>query len=242
MGQYVDQCVDRYVEGWTRVSLLDYPFGVCSTVFLAGCNLRCRYCHNPDLAVPGRALVRHPWELVLDYLGSNKGLLDAVCFSGGEPTLRSYLVQMVSEAKRLGLKVKVDTNGTLPEAVSRLLEAGAVDYLAIDIKAPPDKYRMVCGTDVNPKMVEQTVLLAQRSGIAYELRTTAHPLLLTTDDFEKIGKWVGGGHRYVIQPCRTWVTLDPSLQGSALPTRAWLHEVQLVCESRFSEVEVRDYT
>lgn len=228
------------VEGWIRTSLVDYPGGICSCVFLAGCNLRCIYCHNPELVLGGPGLECHPWDELLRYLERRKRLIDAVCFSGGEPTLREELPEMLRSVKALGLKTKLDTNGTRPDMLHRLVRDGLVDYIAMDVKAPPEKYSTVCGCTVDIQAVEQSVQLIRESGVQYEFRTTAHPALLTERDFLRICAWINGAARYVIQACRTGVCLDPEFQMLPPAEPQWLESVSKLCIPHFGHVVLRN--
>lgn len=187
------------IAGWQPVSLIDYPGRVASVVFLAGCNWRCHYCHNPQLWYDKANTL--PFSRVLGYLRTNRSLLDGVVISGGEPTLCPYLSQLLRAVKRLGLAVKLDTNGSHPAVVRRLARAGLVDFVALDVKAPAAKHLAITGQPLDPVLVTARWLKSQ-TAVPYLFRTTLTPRL-TVDDTVAIGKEiVNGATTWQIQQCR----------------------------------------
>ncbi|MEW6545748.1 MAG: anaerobic ribonucleoside-triphosphate reductase activating protein [Bacillota bacterium] len=189
-----------YARGLQKLSLVDFPETMCATVFLAGCNFRCPYCHNPDLVLRSPGL---PWiseEELLQFLEEREGFIDGVCVTGGEPTLEPDLPAFLARVKARGLKTKLDTNGTRPDVLARLLEHGLLDYIAMDVKAPRDKYRRVTRSRVDPGVLEASIRLVQQSQVPYEFRTTVVPGLLSADDVEAIARWITGAGKYVLQP------------------------------------------
>ena len=186
------------IQGYQKMTLLDYPGRVACTVFTGGCNLRCPFCHNAGI-------VRNPCEYesaereVLDYLARRKGLLDGVCITGGEPLLQPDLADFIGRVKSMGYLVKLDTNGSLPDRLSRLLSMGQIDYVAMDVKSSPAGYARATGGDADPSCFAESMRLIRSSGIAHEFRTTAVKGIHTREDFEKIGKWIGADEPYFIQ-------------------------------------------
>ncbi len=227
------------VDGWVKVSLIDFPGSICSTLFFGGCNLRCRYCHNPKMALGQGPFEEVKWNTVEEFLKDGKGILDGVCFSGGEPTLRPDLYAMALRVKMSGFKVKVDTNGTMPENLFPLIRDGLLDYAAVDVKGSPGKYREICGVDVSESAVMETVETLERFGIPLELRTTVHQDLLSREDMLEMARWMQGERILYIQPCRTSITLDPRLQGTLGPDKAWLEGAAEACAPYFSKVIIR---
>ncbi len=203
------------VHGWARTTLLDYPGKVASTLFLPGCNYRCPYCHNPELihASPENheALLRV--EEIYTYLSRYAGMLEGVCITGGEPLLQPRLPALCRRVKDLGLRVKLDTNGSMPGRLVKLLDENLLDYAAVDIKGPPLKVQSIARAAVRPEQIvaatEATVDLLKASGVPFELRTTVVPGLLEQHDFHAIGQWMRGSPRYVLQQFRSGKTLDP---------------------------------
>ena len=188
------------IAGLQKLTLLDFPGRLACTVFLPGCNLRCPFCHNASLALPHRAA--DPGMTVdelLDFLQKRKGRLQGVCITGGEPTLHPDLPDLLRQIHLLGYEVKLDTNGTHPEALHHILEENLADYVAMDIKNSPQRYAETCGgVDVLDK-VRQSAALLMESGVDYEFRTTlAHPLH-TVEDIVAIGQWLRGAKRYFLQ-------------------------------------------
>ena len=137
------------IAGLERCSLIDYPGKMAAVVFTPGCNLDCFYCHNRTLLAPSATFNAIPFPDVLDWLRKRQGLLDAVVISGGEPTLQADLDDFVREVRAMDYAVKLDTNGTRPAVLAFLIDEGLLDYIAMDIKAPPDKYESICGVPVD---------------------------------------------------------------------------------------------
>ena len=166
------------IAGLQKVSLIDYPDRIAASVFLAGCNLDCAYCHNrwmidASLVEPALAVS----ELV-SWLETRKGLLDGVCVSGGEPTLYRELPDLVRAIKEMEFEVKLDTNGLLPRRLDAILDQQLVDYVAMDIKAPLDeRYGQVAGCQVDLEAIHESMSLLRRHAPAYEFRTTVGPEL-----------------------------------------------------------------
>lgn len=133
------------IGGLQKMTLLDYPGKVACTVFLTGCNLRCPFCHNPSLVLPGWDAQELPVEDLLDFLKTRVRKLDGVCVTGGEPTIQEDLPEFLEQLHRLGFLVKLDTNGTGPKMLGELLNAGLLDYVAMDIKNSPALYAKTCG-------------------------------------------------------------------------------------------------
>ena len=187
------------IAGLQKLTLLDFPGKLACTVFLPGCNLRCPFCHNASLVLPGRAAPFMTQAELLDFLRGRKGKLDGVCITGGEPTLHRDLMQLVQQIKELGLACKLDTNGTRPEVLKQLLDAKLLDYVAMDIKNSPQKYTATCGNVDVLENVKESVRLLEESGIDHEFRTTVFHPYHTREDMTEIGKWLSGTKKYFIQ-------------------------------------------
>ncbi|MBE6601169.1 MAG: anaerobic ribonucleoside-triphosphate reductase activating protein [Ruminococcaceae bacterium] len=186
------------VQGYQKLTLLDFPGVVACTVFTGGCNLRCPFCHNAGLVLtPHEADSMEPE--VLEYLGRRKGLLEGVCITGGEPLLQPDLEAFVQKVKALGYRVKLDTNGSLPDRLQAILDTGLIDYVAMDVKSSPNGYRKATGASIDPTVFEKSIRLLQNSGIAHEFRTTAVKGIHTVEDFTEIGKWLASDSPYFIQ-------------------------------------------
>ena len=186
------------IQGYQKMSLLDYPEHVACTVFTGGCNLHCPFCHNAGLV---RTPVSEPnaTEEVLRYLERRRGLLDGVCISGGEPLLQPDLETFLRQVKHLGYLVKLDTNGSLPRRLAALLSTGLVDYVAMDVKSSPAGYAAAVGGEVDMSVFEASVKQLLEGDIPHEFRTTAVKGIHTLQDFEEIGRWLKGAKRYYLQ-------------------------------------------
>ena len=186
------------VQGYQKLTLLDYPGRTACTVFTGGCNLRCPFCHNAGLV---RTPLAGPnlTDEVLAYLAKRKGILVGVCVTGGEPLLQPDLVGFLQAVKEMGYAVKLDTNGMLPGRLSEVLATNLVDYVAMDIKSSPDGYSAATGTDADVSAVSDSLSILRDSGIPFELRTTAVRGIHTEADFDAIGRWIGDVPAYFIQ-------------------------------------------
>jgi len=194
---------DLPIGGFQQQSLIDYPGNIASVIFTKGCNFRCRYCHNPELVSPDliKKLPSIDANLVLNWICNNKKLLDAVVITGGEPTLHHSLPFFLKKIKALGLKIKLDTNGTNPDMLQRLTDARLVDYIAMDIKAPLllNKHRMIAGKHLTSEIIDKiknSVRIIMQAGCHYEFRTTLDAAL-DHKDIEEILQLISG--RYYLQ-------------------------------------------
>ena len=202
------------IQGLQKMTLLDYPGKVACTVFLGGCDLRCPFCHNSGL-VAGPMPAELDDGALLAFLDKRRGLLDGVCVTGGEPLLRPELPQLLSRIKELGYPVKLDTNGGRPERLRALLEAGLVDYVAMDIKNSPERYGETAGVpglDLAP--FRESVSLLLWGTVDYAFRTTVVREFHDADSFKAIGPWIAGAKRYFLQ---SFVDRDSVLQAGLHP-------------------------
>ena len=182
------------------MTLLDFPGKVACTVFLGGCDLRCPFCHNAEL-IDGTTPAVMEEEELLAFLKKRQGLLEGVAVTGGEPLLRGDdLTRLAEKIRELGYPLKLDTNGTHPERLRKLIDAGLVSYVAMDIKNNPEKYAETCGLqqmDLTP--VRESVSLLKEGRTDYEFRTTTIDELHDAESFRKIGEWIRGAKRYYLQ-------------------------------------------
>ena len=178
------------ISGLQKMTLLDYPGKVACTVFLQGCNYRCPFCHNSDL-LPGGGEVFMEMAEFLDFLKKRTGLLDAVCVSGGEPTLQKGLPELLNGIKALGFSVKLDTNGSRPEVLKALVRDGLVDYVAMDVKNSPGRYGETIGVSrLDLANTEESLRFLIEGNIAYELRTTVVAELHSEQSIMEMGQWL----------------------------------------------------
>ncbi|MBO4646640.1 MAG: anaerobic ribonucleoside-triphosphate reductase activating protein [Lentisphaeria bacterium] len=172
------------INGLRKFSLIDYPGRLSCVVFLGHCNFRCPFCHNPVLIFDAESQGTISAEELSDFFGQRRGKLDAVVFSGGEPSLDPDLPQYVRLAKNAGFQVKLDTNGSFPQVLRSLYADGLLDALGIDYKAPAEKYPRLCGNPDPeiPVRVQESISFAVKNGIELDVRTTVHRALLSEDD------------------------------------------------------------
>lgn len=230
------------IAGFQPLSLLDYPGAVCAVVFTQGCPLRCVYCHNPEL-IPIRRpdAAREIAEAdVLRRLERRRTFLDGVCVTGGEPTIHPDLPSFLSRLKALGLKVKLDTNGTHPRMVERVIREGRVDFIAMDLKHVWSRYAGIAGKS-QPAIVancRETAELIRSSGLPHEFRTTVYPEQHAEDDLVAIAESLGAGDAYALQAIRYAKTLVPDLPRTrvmdleAVAERIRLHRPEITVEVR----------
>jgi pyruvate formate lyase activating enzyme len=188
------------IGGFQKFSLIDYPDKICAIVFTQGCNFRCPYCHNPELIDSKRPNPKEAREEeILSFLERRKEKLDAVTITGGEPLLQSDLGEFLSSLKVLGYLVKLDTNGSVPSKLERLIASAHIDYIAMDIKAPLDKYENLIRRKIETRKILDSVRIIMDSGLDYEFRTTVVRSFLDKDDFVKIGQLIHNSRLYVLQ-------------------------------------------
>lgn len=187
------------IDGLQTLTLLDYPGKVACTVFTSGCNMRCPFCHNASL-VCGEVPPFMEKEEFFAFLKKRTGVLDGVCVTGGEPLLQEGLIPFLLEVKEKGFTTKLDTNGLLHDRLRAVVEAGAVDYVAMDIKNCKARYAETAGVpglDLAP--IEKSVQFLMEGSVDYEFRTTVVKELHNKADFDEIGQWLKGAKRYFLQ-------------------------------------------
>ena len=185
--------------GFQKLTLLDFPGKVACTLFTIGCNFACPFCHNSFLVEQnGHQSIDE--EEILSYLKKRQGVLEGVCISGGEPLLHNELEDFIVKVKELGYKVKLDTNGSFPDKLIKLVKKGLVDYVAMDIKNSREQYAKTVGLpDFDLAPIEKSIQLLKESGIDYEFRTTVVREFHTAGDIRSIGIWCQGAPRYFLQ-------------------------------------------
>lgn len=191
-----------FISGLQKLTLLDYPGRLATTVFLSGCNFRCPFCHNASLVL-GRNDVKIEEDELQAFLKSRVGKLQGVCITGGEPTLHRELPSLINNIKELGFLVKLDTNGTNPALLGELINNGLIDYCAMDIKSSKDTYHILSGVEgLDIKPIEESVSILLSGKIEYEFRTTVVKPYHKLEDFKKIGEWIRGARAYFLQGFR----------------------------------------
>ena len=232
------------IAGLQKLTLLDYPGQVACTVFLSGCNFRCPFCHNSGLLGHTEPLMTH--QELLSFLDSRKGLLDAVCVSGGEPTLTGELPQLLKAIKEKGFLVKLDTNGSRPEVLKALVEQGLVDYVAMDVKNGPAQYGATTGVDVDIHRIEQSLRFLLEGKAPYELRTTVVAQLHSEESLLGMGKWLQGlvpGKKPEKLFLQTFVDRESVLQeGLSAPEGEQMHRYLQLLAPFVEQIELRGVT
>jgi len=198
------------IGGIQKSSLIDYPGKVSSVIFCSGCNFDCPYCHNPDL-VPGQSTCPNQFDTnaVYGFLDQRRGFLDGVVVSGGEPTLQPDLADLCYKIKMLGFPVKLDTNGSRPLVLQHLIEAGLVDYIAMDLKTDPVLYQSYIKPNCRPDPIVDSIALIMESGVDYEFRTTCVKPIVTSRTIENILQLIAGARLYALQRFRSGDVLHP---------------------------------
>jgi pyruvate formate lyase activating enzyme len=186
------------IGGIQNLTLIDYPGEIAGTVFVNGCNLKCPYCHNPTLAYGDNTFISI--EQVLDHIKTRKGFYSGICISGGEPTIYGdKLLKLICNIKNLGLKVKLDTNGTNPELLKEIIKDNIVDYIAMDIKSIPTLMNKAMGSQIEISVIKRSLSLLKNNNILYELRSTFVPDFFPLDKLDELGELLQGASRYYIQ-------------------------------------------
>ena len=188
------------IQGLQKLTLLDYPGETACTVFTAGCNFRCPFCHNASLVIDTHRNEEITTEDFFAFLKKRQGVLDGVCVTGGEPLIQQDLEEFLDRIKKLGYLVKLDTNGSFPDRLRRLVEAGLVDYVAMDIKNSPENYGRTIGVkEYDISSINQSVRYLLGGNVPYEFRTTVVREFHQRSDFESIGRWLAGAEHYYLQ-------------------------------------------
>lgn len=195
------------IAGFQKTSFIDFPGQACAVVFTPYCNFDCVYCHNAHIL--GRTAPLMDEAPVLEYLEKRAGLLGAVVISGGEPTLQQNLEAFLLRVRALGYLVKLDTNGTKPSVLQHLLGKGLIDYIAMDIKAPLEKYDQIARVSVDKDAIRKSIAILRNCAVNHEFRLTFAPQL-TPEDALEASKLVKGCERFYLQQYRPRGEDDPA--------------------------------
>ena len=187
------------INGFEKLSLVDYPGYTAATVFTGACNMRCPFCHNAILVIDAKHQPIVEEQYILDYLNKRKGIIDGLCITGGEPTLQKDLDKFIIKCKETGVKIKLDSNGTNPEILKSLIEQNLLDYVAMDIKNCKDKYSITANASIDLTKIQESIDILEASSIDHEFRTTLVKEFHTIDDIEKIAQWLDGTKKYYLQ-------------------------------------------
>lgn len=228
------------ISGLEKSSLLDYPGKISAVIFTYGCNLRCPYCHNPELVVEPFNEDREITEkYLMEFLKHRVGKLDAVVITGGEPLIQNDLLPLVEGIKEMGYLIKLDTNGFLPDKLKRIIKTGYIDYIAMDVKYPRSEYIKQTGKSIAQEKISTSIDIIMNSGIDYEFRTTYVRKFHDLESVEKIGQMIEGAERYYIQNFRAGKTIDPFLSEDNSFSQKELKEMKKVMKKYVKKAYIR---
>lgn len=226
------------IGGFQKTSLLDYPSEISCIIWTVGCNFSCPFCYNIDVVTEN--VTRISEKEVLSFLEKRKNVIDGLVISGGEPLLQSDIISFCEKVKKIGYLIKIDTNGSLPGKLEVLVNKGLVDYVAMDVKAPTNKYVALCGKNVDLERIQDSIDLIRTSGIDYEFKTTFVPDLLVKEDIVQIGKWLNGSLTYFLQQFKNDTsTLSSDLENKKPYPKEYLLEALEAVKPFFKQCFVR---
>lgn len=224
-------------------TLIEYPGKVAALIYTAGCNFRCPFCHNSELVLPDKVKALHciPEDDVLHFLRERQGFLDALAITGGEPTLQPDLAEFLARVKGIGYLIKLDTNGSNPGVLARLFDEKLVDYVAMDVKGPEERYSELAGVNVDTDAIKETIRLIIDRAPDYEFRTTVAPTI-TPNEVEETTRLIQGAKRYFLQAFvvpEGKEIVDPSWSDLSALSKEELRAVWERIKDRFPEGGVR---
>ncbi len=224
------------IGGFQKFSLIDYPNKISCIIFTQGCNFRCPYCHNPELI--GNNPIKIEEKEIFEFLKNRKGKIEAVVITGGEPILQEDLIEFIKKIKDMGFLVKLDSNGSNPKIIKKLIEQKLVDYFAMDIKAPLEKYKEITNSDIDPKKIKESINLIMNSKSDYEFRTTITKQL-NKEDIIKIAKLIKGAKCYVLQQFVPSKHLDPEFKNIEPYSKQQLEKFKKELQFFFKTIKLR---
>lgn len=229
------------IAGFQKTTLIDYPGKIACTIFLYGCNFRCGYCYNPTLVTKKPEKVFSEEE-IFSFLEKRRGVLEAVCITGGE-ALMSLEISFLKKIKSLGYLIKIDTNGSYPEKLKEIIREGLVDYIAMDLKASPENYSKITNRPIDITKLEETIGIIHSFG-NYEFRTTIIMRYHSVFEISSLGKWInsliGKPKRYYLQGFRAVREMvDSNFKDEVSTTEKYLKDIKECSKEYFSEVGIR---
>jgi pyruvate formate lyase activating enzyme len=229
------------IGGFEKSTLLDYPGKISAVVFTHGCNLRCPYCHNPELVIEGFDRSK-AWteEYILKFLKKRIGKLDGVVITGGEPLIQKDISGFIKEIKGMGFLVKLDSNGLMPKKLEEIILEGNVDCIAMDVKYPKEGYETFSGIKNIAKTISQSIDIIMNSGLDYEFRTTYVKGIHDNNSVEEISQMIKGSSNYYIQNFRPGKTINPTLSAQNSFTETELEVFKDIASKYIKHVEIRN--
>jgi pyruvate formate lyase activating enzyme len=229
------------IGGFQKLTLIDYPGKIATTVFTVGCSFRCPFCHNAELVIKSQFPPKNNMEEeFFAHLEKRKGKIMGVCITGGEPTIQPDLISFIEKVKEKGYLVKLDSNGSHPEVLQKMIKRGLVDFIAMDIKNSPKKYNETIGLSVDVKKIKKSVKIIMGSGVPYEFRTTVVPGIHSEQDFSEIAAWIKGAKSYYLQEYRDGKILDQKLKKLSLGKKIDLEKIGKKIKKNFSNFGIRE--
>lgn len=229
------------IGGLQKLTLIDYPGKIAATVFTVGCNFSCPFCHNPEL-VDSLKIKKQPLILdedIFDFLKQRQGILEGVCITGGEPVLHQDLPKFIKKIKDLGFSIKLDTNGSNPEIIEKLIREKLVDYFAMDIKGSLEKYQQIIRKKTDLEKIKKSVGIIKKFP-NYEFRTTILPRFHKKEDMINIALWLKGSRKYFLQQFRPEKTLDSSFEKEKAYSLEELIEICQTIQPYFDYCGIRE--
>ncbi len=202
------------IGGLQKTTLIDFPGRVAATVFLLGCNFRCPFCYSAELVLPEKIKLqpRISEKDFFDFLEKRKGLLEGVVICGGEPTIHIELIDFIGKIKKLGYLIKLDTNGSNPGMIKKLIDDNLLDYIAMDIKSSFGKYDKAAGINVNLQDIKESIGIIKNSGLDYEFRMTVVPSLHEKEDVIQVAEEIGPAKKFFLQSFLPEKNIDPDFE------------------------------
>lgn len=229
-------------KGIQKTTLIDFPGRLACTLFTGGCNFRCGYCYNSGLVLAPQDFPTLPTSELLSFLAYRKKYLEGVCITGGEPTLYGeQLTEFISKLKELGYEVKLDTNGTNPTILKKLIDLHLVDYIAMDIKADIENYDKVVCTHIDSASIRTSIRLIMQSNIEYEFRSTVVPDVFDEETMHGIAKEIKGAKVYYLQQFKpSDHTISQAYRQGARGNRSDLERFKSIIQQHVDSVQIRD--
>ena len=229
------------IGGLQKITLIDYPGRIAATVFLTGCNFRCPFCYSSELVLPEK-IKKQPkisQKELFKFLKERKELIDGVVLCGGEPVTSKGLIPFIKKIKKMGFLVKLDTNGSDPKTLQKLINEKMVDYVAMDLKGPKERYVEFAGRKVDVKKIQRSIDILKENKVDYEFRSTIVPTLHKKEDVIEMAKWIRGAKKYFLQNFRPEKTIDPKFEKIKPYPQEYLLGIQKAISPFFEICQVR---
>ncbi|MDD5145992.1 MAG: anaerobic ribonucleoside-triphosphate reductase activating protein [Candidatus Pacebacteria bacterium] len=229
------------IGGLQKLTLIDYPGRLAATIFLTGCNFRCPFCYASELVLPQK--IKNQPKIsekeIFNFLKIRKNLIEGVVICGGEPTMSKGLVELIKKIKKMGFFIKLDTNGSDPKTLKKLIDEKLIDYVAMDLKGPKEKYGKISGSKIDIKKIQKSIDILKKGKVDYEFRSTIVPGLHGKEDILEMAKWISGAKRYYLQNFRPEKTINSKFERIKPYPQEFLLEIQKAISPFFEVCQVR---